>query len=447
MRIRALTFFLLMTSIVGISNAATMPAPIKVLPRPVLFIDYDKLYDSLFELIELNKKTNALCEQYNTSGNPGSLSEDPEFKILTAERNELQTKRLPSISATIAKRLGACAVLTSQREISIYVDPAYDITQEVVDALNQEYLKLHAKKPVLKQPPQDLLHNAILKNSAEGIKQAVQAGANIHYEKDGKSPLGWAVSYKKYNAVKSLLECGDQASSTLFQEALKLNDIKSAVLLAINCGANLNATYSNGYQNGTLLQFSASLNYFESMLLLIESGANYSGYTIVTDASDQSIKFTLMEPLVRYGSDGIAFKLIQKALNNGYNVNDIWRIGTKMTLSSSGSWYLSEHIIKLIIENGANPNQFFETNYLLSSDWGGGIPGSSWTPLFSAISRGSKGAVEILLNAGADINKKANPFPNQPPLCPNGPQTPLSFAINKGQVQIAELLKQYGATL
>ena len=38
---------------------------------------------------------------------------------------------------------------------------------------------------------QEMLHQAILDNSAEGIKKAVTAGADVNLYRDGKSPLLW----------------------------------------------------------------------------------------------------------------------------------------------------------------------------------------------------------------------------------------------------------------
>jgi ankyrin repeat protein len=417
-----------MTSISGISNAAKMPAPCKLLPRPVAFLNQGKFNDSLLEQIELNKKSKELAEEHNISG----IVQEEEQAALSNSYSELR-KKIQLVLPNIAGKLGVCAILEYSCES--YVDPSYDITSQVIDILNQEYLKSHVKtkKPILKQHPQDLLHSAILKNSVKGIQEAVQFGANVNCEKDGKSPLGWAVAYKKYDAVKSLLECGAQSSSALFQESLKINDIKLAILIALNCGADLNAIYSNGYRNGTLLQLATYYKDFESIFLLVKSGVVFFENAIVT--VEGYTGFSVMQLIVMLGNGSDeALELIQVLINNGYDVNNIWYEGGNV----DHNLYKNEKVLKLFINNGAKPNQIIREK---------DHAGCNWTPLFKAIDLGSNRTVEILLNAGADINKKANPYPNQPPLCPNGPQTPLSFAINKGQVQIAELLKQYGATL
>ncbi len=58
------------------------------------------------------------------------------------------------------------------------------------------------------QSPQDLLLSAIVNDSAFGVKQARQAGANINQEILGKSPVLLAASLKRYDALQCLLELG-----------------------------------------------------------------------------------------------------------------------------------------------------------------------------------------------------------------------------------------------
>jgi Skp family chaperone for outer membrane proteins len=48
--------------------------------------------------------------------------------------------KISAVSESIAKRLGACTIIPiSAGQINFWVDPAYDITDEVTETLNKEY--------------------------------------------------------------------------------------------------------------------------------------------------------------------------------------------------------------------------------------------------------------------------------------------------------------------
>ena len=389
--------------------------------RPVVFFNVGDVYERSLELVDIGKlfaNNEMVCEEYNRDVN-------------------MFYDRIKTVLATIAKSLGACGIVPVSSYGSsypLYVDPAYNITDRAIDLLNKEYLATGGKYKRTPSQQALSLYEAILKDSIGAVSDAIQAGADINQVKDGKTLLEWAVLYKRPNAIKILLQNGATATNNMFQQALKQNDIKSAVLLAINCGANLEAIYSNGYKNCTLLQHVANKLDLELVLLLIKNGASFSGYTTVNYPGwgDR----TLMGITISHcGEMNLALELIQKFIDSGYKVNDIWH----GDVASYPAWlYQNLKALELLIENGLNPNQIIPTK---------GYEISTWTPLFQAIDCGCKQAVKMLLDAGANINQKANPYPNQPPLCPNGPLTPLSFAINKGFVEIAELLRERGAAL
>lgn len=58
------------------------------------------------------------------------------------------------------------------------------------------------------QCPQDYLFAAIVNDSVNEIRRAIQLGANINQEINGKSPLLLAVQLKKYNAARYLMDLG-----------------------------------------------------------------------------------------------------------------------------------------------------------------------------------------------------------------------------------------------
>lgn len=66
--------------------------------------------------------------------------------------------------------------------------------------ISLEYLK--------KLTPQDMLFNAIINDSPVDIVKAINGGADIKIEKEGKSLLFWALLLKKPEAIKCLIDYG-----------------------------------------------------------------------------------------------------------------------------------------------------------------------------------------------------------------------------------------------
>ena len=76
-------------------------------------------------------------------------------------------------------------------------------------------------------------------------------------------------------------------------------------------------------------------------------------------------------------------------------------------------------VVKLLLENGANINRRFTLN---------------GPPLFAAIYGNHLETTELLLSHGADVNFQ------------NGDETALQIAKSKGNERMVSLLKKYGAT-
>ena len=88
--------------------------------------------------------------------------------------------------------------------------------------------KCGAIVPVLKT----MMHRAILNNSPEEIRYALNSGADIN--------LGVATTFAQYNAIKTLLECGAQASFDQVEKSMMMGDIKSALLLLNHMPVDVN---------------------------------------------------------------------------------------------------------------------------------------------------------------------------------------------------------------
>ena len=251
--------------------------------------------------------------------------------------------------------------------------------------------------PVENLQPQEMLHRAILADSAEDIHHAVEAGANVNQEREGKSPLLNAVMLKRSNAIEVLLETG----------------------------ANTNVVY-HGH---TLVLYATKLGNLKSAILLVKRGAVFAGVdNLKKDVIDYALNFLLTPtnevPRV------IALELMLELFNHGYNPH--LKENCLMHFWSKAIQY--EETLEFILRKGANPNQIIY-------DYVGG----TFLPMFFAICANNKYAVKLLLGAGADVNLKTHFWPKGGGSRTHG--TLLNQAIELGYMEIVDLLLQHGASL
>lgn len=408
----SLSIFILLVSCVFLFAQTTNA---QLVARPVVFVDqFEMMGESkrLHEYVDMQERLNKAIKTQQT--NQCNTSRDGINKLMQGQQ-DLQ-KKIMACAATIAKEKGACALLESRAcGTDIYVDPTYDITNEVIDKLNKLYVRPKDNKS-LDDSPQEILYNALLNNSEDEIRMAVKAGAHVNSSIHGKTPLFIAVALAHSNAVKCLLECGAQGSPDLIQLAIEKNDVKSVVLLAKSCNANFNTIHSFLVTQGMILYLD-----FESMLYLIKIKPELAKIRIGESA--------LIEHIVK-GFDGsnICCELIQYITDCGYNINDLW--GSKLE-----AIYRNVAALKFIIKKGANVNISF-------NDAAG-----PWTPLLKAINEGNEEIVRALIDAGSDINKKADLYKNYPQSSfrLKGLHSPLSLAIKKYDKCIIKLLIERGA--
>ena len=110
----------------------------------------------------------------------------------------------------------------------------------------------------------------------------------------------------------------------------------------------------------------------------------------------------------------------QLLIGNGVDVNAESTSGGATPLFDAVR-HGKEEMTKLLIAHGANVNAY---------DLYG-------TPLHIAAAEGHRVLVELIIAAGADINARATRWYN--------PGTPLDWAVEAGQVEIADLLRKHGA--
>jgi len=193
---------------------------------------------------------------------------------------------------------------------------------------------------------QEMLHQAILDNSAEGIKKAIAAGANVNLEKEGKLPILWALLLNKLDALEELLVCGANPNQTLIQSAIKMRNMKA-------------------------------------ILLFIKKG-------LVSLSSDE------LSSLLTYSKEDVMLQIINELLSQGYDANKLWTV--LMHFMHKFSSKDCEILINCIIKKGANPDQVILRG-----------KGIAVTPLFLAIEWRNNEATRVLLAIGANPNQKANP--------------------------------------
>lgn len=257
-----------------------------------------------------------------------------------------------------------------------------------------------------KLSPHDMLYEGIINDSAESIKKALYDGAinpNIYKMKGDRLPIVLAVLLNKTNAIKALLECGADANTA--------------------------------YLGKRILHHAMTLDNTDSACLLVKKGADFSGtIELNKNIMDKAINGNQCKL--------IPLELIQELINKGWDIHNNTEdyqnsrgIGNRLTniwwniIAHEGS---KTELLTLFLKNGLDPNQTIYNNIMKK--------GSSWTPLLLAIEKGNFIAVKMLVEAGADINKKASPryFKVEE-------HSPLSYAVKLGIPRIIEFLIQCGA--
>ena len=272
--------------------------------------------------------------------------------------------------------ISSFAVQANEEQQNIILDA---IKNDSGDDIKQSLL-ITIKQGQENKSAESILLKAIMTGTADEVKQALQPILNQGV--DEKKPLVWAVLLRKPDAVKTLLECGAEIDSTVVQYAANMGDLKT-------------------------------------MLEIVKSGVDISNY--MQEYMRLCIRIQPSNP-----SLDIALELIQELINHGYSLNDVWDLQTNDSLNIYESF--KGRALRLFLENNANPNQVIVGNQL------------GETPLLIAVSRRNKHAVQILLDAGADINHEGIS-------CFSEKSTPLSCAIKTGNAEIVELLLERGASL
>lgn len=264
---------------------------------------------------------------------------------------------------------------------------------------------------------QDRLHQAIINNSIDDIKQVIQEGANCNCLKDNKSPLFWAIVLKRPEIVETLLNCGAKADKEFIQYAIKVGDFYSAFLISKNLAVDLDVLY----ENATLLSHALNWADYKLVLLLLRNGAYFENDKVHFKGISGNVETSVI------------LAIYQELINRGYPVNNFW-----YEWPWSHWWTDKPEVIDFLICNGANLNYSYESNKFIQ------------TPLFLAISRRDVNSVKCLLRHGVNVNQQASSVWYYDETINNTThklQTPLAYAIDTGCTDIIQLLLEGGTSL
>lgn len=329
-------------------------------------------------------------------------------------------------------------------------------------------------KPLKSQQElQDLLHEAIISNSTQRIMQVVRAGADVNLFKDGKAPLMWATILKKmnsvevlkkcgaiipcpknmlyrailndsYEGVKSAIQAGAEVSQKIGPHTTNTNNTKEPVVWAVmfahsaalkallECGArgDKGRIYSpfRGHESLTPISAALMLGDIKSALILLKH-SNENASKILINGCDPFEYVARIDPSQ---VKDLILEFLQELINRGYDINSSCAhsgcgISGGEISHYKSAWasvlaspFCSVEVLGLLVKNGANPNQQINGGY---------------TPLHMAIQNNNIKAVKFLLNAGVDLSKKANVAQGRGTIKAN-PLTPLDYARSLAQKNV-----------
>ena len=268
------------------------------------------------------------------------------------------------------------------------------------------------------------LHEAVENGNAEIVQILIDAGADIEAEGFmGRTPLGLAAKEGATEIMQILLGQGadngtpegeDKQSPAIGSEALftaiKKGDVETVRLL-VEAGADVNA--AEGFGGNTPLHEAVEEGNAEIVQILVDAGADieaegFMGQTPLGLAAEEGAT-EIMQILLGQGAD------------NGTPEGEDKQspaIGSEALFTAIESGNVT--LVNLLVEAGADVNA--------AEGFGGN------TPLHEAVEEGNAEIVQILVDAGADI--EAEGFMGQ---------TPLGLAAEEGASEIMQILLGQGA--
>jgi len=242
------------------------------------------------------------------------------------------------------------------------------------------------------------LHGAIIENSSNKMQKVIVSEA-VNKNKNPEWYLAKAILNNDIKEIerraKRIVSEGVNGNAPVIWAALLRKP--NAVKTLLECGVSVSAD---------MVIWGLKCGDFKSALTIIRSGLDISA--IVQECMNLCISS-------RKASVETKFEFIDELLNLGFDVNE--------TLNCPSLYIVNNcNILSFVLDRGANSNH---------------ITKNGQTPLMLATSFQRKQAVEILLSYGADVNQGQEARGIK--------STPLSIAINRGNIDLVDLLLDRGA--
>lgn len=307
--------------------------------------------------------------------------------------------------------------------------------------------------------PNTLIHRAIIENSPEVLAFLLKHHVDVDYpDANGMSPLTVSILSQQPEIVKLLLENGANVSPgkkwndmSLLEITMSARDLDSMRYL-IQFGADVNTTFQNGqsalgYAYSDFYKILHQPRNFDMVHILLESNrVNISDMNKLMPAISQMYSFGIRTEYD--ASNELLKKLIQKGANvnydNGIALNHACRLKdvekTRILLAHGANPNLTPtnsapaiiqaannlEVLSILLNSKANPNAIFEYKNLVGKV-------TQQNALVTAIISNEQPEsvlqrVQLLVEAGADINRKING------------KSPLEHALEKGRMDVVKYL-------
>jgi len=255
-----------------------------------------------------------------------------------------------------------------------------------------------------------LLHDAASIGNVPFAQQLIQKGANPNVlDKNGNSPLHWAVFYRKQEMICLLVKYGAD---------LNLQNYDGESPLHWGCSAEGSAALAAGLislgawphiqdvSGQTPLHYASAIGDLQTMVVLLRAGAPIN---VEDDEGDSPLHWATRE------NQSLAVRLLQQAGASGKLQNEDGETALHLAVELN-----EESLVSQLLQNSSRDQSSLNL-----------LDGEGCSPLHLAVVQGNVSIAQLLINSGADVSL--------------GKYTPLSLALQNEQKSIASLLVDSGA--